>query len=74
MPLHISEFDFTYLPATAPAERDHIDVMGIAERDGTDLFHAVDYHHPGAGVLRLTREQARHLYIALGHTLKMTES
>lgn len=73
--MRADEFDHTCLLATAPATvapDSHVDILGVAELDGTDLVFPVDYHHPDALTLRMTRAQARHLWHALGRTLDMT--
>lgn len=70
--MHDARIDPTYLPATAPAPDGGVDVLGVIPVDGTDMCRPVDCQHPEAMTLRLTREQAHHLYRALGHTLRMT--
>ena len=72
--MRASEFEPTYLPATAPcpvAPDSYVEILGIGTLDGTDLAYPVDYHHPEAITLRMTHVQARHLYRSLGHTLDM---
>lgn len=70
--MHHSETDPDYLPATAPTDG-YIDVLGVAPADGTGFCRPLDYHHPEAQILRLTREQARHLIHALTFSLDRSE-
>lgn len=62
-------FDPAYLPATAAGECG-VMILGVAPVDGTGDCRLTDYHDPDSLVLRMTHEQARHLYLALGHTLQ----
>ena len=66
------EFSPYYLPAAVATPAGHVDLMGIAPLEGPDLFQPVDYHHPEAGSLRLTRAQARHVILVLTHALDRT--
>ena len=70
--MNMADFDPGYLPATAPTGDGGIYILGVAPVDGTDVCRLADYHLPDASVLRMSREQAEHLHLALGHTLKMT--
>ena len=68
-----SDFDPAYLPSAVPTPAGHIDLMGVAELDSTDLMYPVDYHHPEASTLRFTQEQARHTIRVLTHALACIE-
>lgn len=70
--MHYSEFDHTYLLATSPAGDGGVDILDVAPVDGTGFCRPVDYHSPEALTLRMTREQAHHLYRSLGHTLGLS--
>lgn len=62
--------DPTYLPATATNALGGVDILGVAPVDDSDICALVDYHDPDSLILRTSREQAHHLYLALGHTLR----
>lgn len=66
------EFDPQYLPSVTTTPAGHIDLMGIAPLEGTDLdlYLPVDYHREGSGALRLTHVQARHVVLILTNALR----
>lgn len=68
--MHTDAFDPAYLPATGSNAEGGIDILGVAVADGSDVCRLADYHNPDSLILRTSRAQAHHLYLALGHTLR----